>query len=364
MNICLLSTLGGAIGKLTVDFINEIIKSRDVQISLYLLDRRNDYSPNDLNVNVEYCTTIKNALFAKASSFLKLAIKKINADIIHCNYVSNAAFIRKNSHKIILTMHGPPRPEIEVGIGNKLAYKLEQISISLMSKDITVVTISEYSRNLIQRIYGIDCKVIYNGINTQFYSPSLAKVQLKRDLGVQDCPMILYVGRLHPLKDPLTLINAFSIISKKLPNSVLFMVGSGPLKAQVENLIQKNKMRIKLIDSAYGLDLLRLYQAADIFVLPSIGESFGLVIAEAMASGCICLGTTSGAPAELIGNNDLLFRPANSTELANKIIWLLDHPSETVHISKCLRSRAESLFSIKKMADSYQDLYRHVLTQH
>ena len=66
-------------------------------------------------------------------------------------------------------MHGFPRPEVETRLLDKMAYHLEQWSVNHLPSDIELVTVSEYARNAIKERFGLNARVIYNGIDCEFY---------------------------------------------------------------------------------------------------------------------------------------------------------------------------------------------------
>jgi len=136
------------------------------------------------------------------------------------------------------------------------------------------------------------------------------------------------------------------------------MVGCGPLKGKIVKKASEYHISIKLLDRVSGEDLLSLYQSADLFVLPSVGEAFGLVLAEAMACGCSCIANTSGASPELLGNKELLVEPSNPITLAEMIVYFLQNQYESQKTSEYLRQRANTLFSVDKMTNDYYELYK------
>jgi L-malate glycosyltransferase len=363
MQIGFISTLDGGIGRTTSNLIKGLIRNHDIGIQLFLVDSlvRYELAVNN-NVTQRYIPKLKPLMLSKIEALLNLSLKVFPVDIVHCHYASNAAFLKRYKGHLILTMHGFPRPEIETSVLDKLAYIFEQWSLSYIPKKVEIVTISQYCRENIKERYGLEAKVIYNGVDCNFYTPCNSRDILKRNMGFETKKVLLFVGRLHPIKDPITLVKAYYEVSKRISDVMLVIVGRGPLKGRIEKLSSEYGISIKIIEGSYGTELLSLYQCADLFILPSLGESFGLVLAEAMACGCPCLANTSGASPEILGMKDLLVEPQNPKDLAERIIYLLQNSNQAKNVSEYLHTRVNSLFSVGKMVKEYYKLYTRALT--
>ena len=128
-------------------------------------------------------------------------------------------------------------------------------------------------------------------------------------LGLEGKIVLLFVGRLHPVKDPFTLVRAVASLSR--PNVCLVIVGEGPLADQTRSLAMSLGVEVKFISRVSTPSLIRIYQASDVFVLPSISEAAGLVLIEAMACGLpIVASAIEGIP-EIVGDVGLLVGPGD-----------------------------------------------------
>jgi glycosyltransferase involved in cell wall biosynthesis len=102
--------------------------------------------------------------------------------------------------------------------------------------------------------------------------------------------MILFLGRLHPKKQPEVVIRAFHAIHREFPEASLVLAGTG--EQGYSNLLQKLVSQLGLESQVFFLGMLKgrevqeAYMAAALFALPSLGENFGIAVAEAMAAGC------------------------------------------------------------------------------
>lgn len=125
---------------------------------------------------------------------------------------------------------------------------------------------------------------------------------------------ILSVGRLSKQKDQETLIKAFNLLIDKFPNWKLSIIGEGPLRSELENLISDLKICDKISLPGLTKDIHKYYKLADIFVIPSKYESFGIVTAEAMLYSLPVIGFS-----DCIGTNKLII---------NNLTGLLVKPKE------------------------------------
>ena len=216
-----------------------------------------------------------------------------------------------------------------------------------------VVFVSEWLRRDIG-LQSDRCVVIHNG--------TAAKGR-PADHPVHDCAMfnVLFAGRLVPVKRVESLINAFALLEDK-EEALLQIVGDGPsrpaLEAQARGLLNREYYKFY----GYCTDVDRFYEAADVVVLPTQGEPFGLVAIEAMRWGvpAICFRDGGGVVEILRGAHDMLVVD-DERGLAEAIAYWRRHPEERAEVGKKLQERAASHFTIERMAEEYRQLYQDVL---
>jgi len=118
--------------------------------------------------------------------------------------------------------------------------------------------------------------------------------------------VILNVGRLDPQKDQKTLISAFATVAPHHPEWDIRILGDGPLREDLENLIKQNGLQNRVFLPGTTREIAKEYQQAQIFALPSLYESFGLATAEAMSFGLPTIGF-----ADCPGTNELIVNEEN-----------------------------------------------------
>ena len=171
------------------------------------------------------------------------------------------------------------------------------------------------------------------------------------------------VGRLDGVKDPLSLIKAFQLLIDKYPESTLMLVGDGPLRQQITDYINNEKLNGKVIITGARDDIADLLNLFDVFVLSSLSEGTSISLLEAMASGLPSVVTEVGGNPSIIdhGINGLLVKPRNINQIADSIYYLLSNDDKYDEIAIKAQEKVENNYSIQKMIDSYIDIYMKLL---
>jgi len=143
--------------------------------------------------------------------------------------------------------------------------------------------------------------VVSRGVDIQQFSPGRRSAALRAEWGVaEDDLVVVYVGRLAPEKNLATLTAAFEAVLQVRPRARLVVVGSGPQQAE----LQARWPQAIFAGQRKGEDLAAHYASGDLFLFPSLTETFGNVTTEAMASGLPVLAFDYAAAAQLIRNGE------------------------------------------------------------
>ena len=164
-------------------------------------------------------------------------------------------------------------------------------------------------------------KWIKNGIDVDKFKYSQEVRDKKRnELHISsDCIVMGFTGRLQYQKNPILLVEIFNEFQKKVENSKLVIVGDGEIRNEVEAKIKSLNIEEKVVILGNRNDANEMYQAMDIFVLPSRFEGFGIVLLEAQASGLKCF-TTMNVPKEVeVTDNVYRNNTENPEEWASQI---------------------------------------------
>jgi glycosyltransferase involved in cell wall biosynthesis len=216
-----------------------------------------------------------------------------------------------------------------------------------------VVCPSDFTRRELDRVF--DCKnarLIYNGIETEFFRPVPAE---RSKHGIpNNKTVLLFTGNLLRRKG----CDLLPKIMRELGPDYLLLLTSGmrstrPL--QIENCIN--------LGSVPGERLPEIYSLCDMLLFPTRLEGFGLSVAEAMACARPVVTSRCSALPELVddGTTGLLCSPDNVDEFVKKVRWLRKHPEERAAMGTAARQRIVEHFSLQRMTNNYMALYRELL---
>jgi glycosyltransferase involved in cell wall biosynthesis len=283
-----------------------------------------------------------------------LVIKKINPEIIHVQSISAA--IPGLLSKFLLR-----KPYIIWAQGSDvyLPDRLTKVISKIVLKNASIViALSEDMKSKMTNICEKDKIIILqNGIEPEKFR------DFKREPNNNIKKTILFVGTLRSVKGVNYLIEAMAIISTKLSTIDLLIVGDGPERAKLETLVKElNLQNCTHFEGKVSNEKIPEYmERADLFVLPSLSESFGIVNLEAMASGLPIVATNVGGLPEVVknGENGLLVEPRNSKALAEKVLLLLDNIDLYNKISSINKENAKN-YSWDKIAEKLEAVYRRI----
>ena len=371
MKVTILSNSRGGLLSFSTNLATRLVvpSTRECKVKIFFLTQpekaKRILGPENIHLN--YLTTTH---FVPNLRTLVDFLFHDRPDILHINFALfwPLAIFKKWVFKIpfILTLHGFPQPWLEPSFVSKIKYILETMSLPIAASQASaIVVVSNFVKKTIKINYSIDSEVIYNGIETNKFV-HMEKNRSKEQMGYEekDC-VILFVGKLHPYKDPFTLIKAFNEARKIDKDLRLIIVGGGELYKEVRDKIEELNIQkiVKIFKQLIEDELMLCYAASDIFVLPSINEAFGIVLLEAMASGLAVIASNSGACPEIIHNSGLLFTQGNHLDLAEKIIKLSSNRKLLERLGKAGISRTDK-FSWEEAAHKYWTLYQRIKLVH
>jgi len=217
-----------------------------------------------------------------------------------------------------------------------------------------VVTISTARMIEIIDYYGVDrgkFRVVPPGIDLQRFSPREPDRNLLTELGIPEgSRVVLTVCRLSPEKNVRLLIEAFNQMNRA--DCYLVIVGDGIERTDLEELASKTGHPDHVRFAGLRIDTERYYSVADVFVLPSTYEGFGLVFLEAMASGVPCIGLKGDYPRTIVATEEIiqdrvtgLIALNSSDDLAANILTLLEDEELRRRVGEAARRRCETTYS-------------------
>jgi len=207
--------------------------------------------------------------------------------------------------------------------------------------------------------------VVPHGLDAaSFLSHADSREATRRAMGLTgDEQVLLTVGRLEPVKGHSYLLQALPILLAAYPRLRLWIAGEGSLCTRLAQQAASLGVAEAVAFLGYREDVPSLLAACDLFVLPSLEESFGQAVLEAMAAGRpVVASRVGGIPEVMAGcENGWLVPPAHPDALAAAIREALSQPEEAARRAQAGARRAREHFQVSAMTESIAQLYRRVL---
>lgn len=320
-----------------------------------------DILTKPIHSEIELIKINLNSIFSLPLAYIKLLkiVGKFVPDVVHSHMVHANILTRLVRmviplKKLVCTAHNSN----EGGYLRMFAYR-----VTHNLADLTTNVSNEAANAFIEKkaVHNSDIVTTYNGIDLgKFYYKSEARNKILTELNItSDYYLILAVGRFNKQKDYPNLLTAFKILkNSNIEKIKLLIAGDGELRNEIEIIISELNLKSDIILLGRRDDIPELMSAADLFVLSSEYEGFGLVVAEAMACKTLVVATDCGGVAEVLNNKDFLVPPSDSEFLAKKILYTINLNSDQKKemVLKNLKHIEEN-FSLKMIVENWNRLY-------
>ncbi|MEM2293578.1 MAG: glycosyltransferase family 4 protein [Nitrososphaerota archaeon] len=210
--------------------------------------------------------------------------------------------------------------------------------------------------------------VIHHGVNMHLFNDSIQKDVARRKLHIPyNAKVVLWNDRISPEKDLETLLKAIPLIAREAPDVYFYIKGRAVNKGylrRIEMMLKNCKKRrnVKIHVGWIPYEKLPLlYRSADVFVRTSLYENFGLGFVEAMACGVPVIVADVPIAREVLGEAALFFKPRDSMDLADKVIYLLSNSDEGEILARKGLRRVKEKFTLNMMTQKYLNLYRSLV---
>ncbi|MNW32664.1 N-acetyl-alpha-D-glucosaminyl L-malate synthase BshA [Fontibacillus panacisegetis] len=319
----------------------------EVEVSDYYVFR---YPPYDLSL------ATKMAQVAKAQ----------NLDILHVHYAvphAVCAFLAKqmvgDNLKVVTTLHGT---DITVLAQDESLKDLIRLAINESD------AVTSVSRDLMRETIEVlditrDIDLTYNFVDQRIYYPRNAQ-KCREDFAKPDEKVLMHISNFRPVKRVGDVVDIFSQVNEKIPSRLLF-VGEGPDLPKIQWKIKEMGLEDKVHFLGKQDDIAHVISMADILLLPSEKESFGLVALEAMACGIPTVGSIAGGIPELVSHGETGFlAPIGDTrQMADYCVSMLNNPKLMKVMKEACLARARNDFSSERIMSQYESIYYRVLNR-
>ena len=321
----------------------------EVQVGAYPLF---EYPPYDLALAVQ----------------MHEVVKMHGVEVLHCHYAiphATSAWIAREMLRaehsdvaVVTTLHGT---DITLVGQDPSFHAITKFSIE---KSDRITAVSEYLRaETFNAFHCTGCRVavIPNFIDPAVYDRSLySRSELLPFAG--DRKVLMHISNFRAVKRVRDVVRIFAKVAAKTP-SVLVMVGDGPERPAAE----EEARALGVSNSVFFLGKIEtvapLLASADVFLLPTSSESFGLSALEAMASGVPVVGSDSGGLPEVVTNGvtGLLYPVGDVDSMAAGVLSIITDPSRQADMGAAGADDARSRFALDTVVSQYEELYRSAL---
>ncbi len=282
-------------------------------------------------------------------------------DILHVHYAiphAASAYLARQmlagrlDLKVVTTLHGT---DITL-VGQEPSFR--PITRFMIQESDAVTAVSGFLREETIRYFDCrpDIQVIPNFVDARNFKP--LDPGARRRYGQPDERILIHASNFRKVKNPSAVIEVFARVAAEIPSRLL-LVGDGPEAINVRADVQRRGLQDRVEYLGHANNLEGILPHADLLLLPSAHESFGLVALEAMACGVIPLATARGGVGEFVqdGINGFLRDPDDLDGMASAALHVLRDESLRQHLAEEARRDAAGDFGVSCVVKSYLDLY-------
>ncbi len=305
---------------------------------------------------------ISNDLIERVRAYAKKApaiARNFKHSVIHVHdwltYPAGIAAKEISGKPLVVHIHAT---EFDRSGSDNVNQEIYNIELEGFRKADMIVAVSERTKKKVVQKYGISpnkVKVVYNGIEFNSIPASIPRnLEALKKAGNS---IVLFVGRITLQKGPDYFVEMAEKVLSREPNTFFVVSGSGDMEEEIIKNISRRSLSNKFIFCGFlrGDELAQIYKAADIFVMPSVSEPFGLVPLEAMIADVPVLVSKESGVSEIL-TNALKSHFWDTDDMADKVLSVLSHKKLKNHLSTN-GSREVKAIHWKKAAESLISLY-------
>lgn len=287
-----------------------------------------------------------------------------NLDVLHVHYAvphAVCAYLAKEmvgDHlKVVTTLHGTDITVLAQDESLKDLIRLainKSDAVTAVSKDLIRETI-----DALEITRPID--LTYNFVDKRVYYPRDAAA-LRSDFAQPHEKIMMHISNFRPVKRVGDVLDIFERVQRKVPAKLL-LVGEGPDLPKIRCKIETLGLQDKVFFLGKQDQIAEVISMADVLLLPSEKESFGLVALEAMACGVPTIGSQAGGVPELVvhGTTGYLAEIGNTEAMADYAVELLSDEAMAERFREACLTRARTVFCDKLITRQYEEIYYRVL---
>ena len=304
---------------------------------------------------------MRNALSLRSAMRLARFVRRHGIELIHAHlardYPLAALASGRSGASLVLTRH--------------VLFPLSKIHRLTLRRTARVIAVSQAVADGLrsQNVFSQDTiETIHNGIDFEKFAQRTKRAIIDQDVASPHRMRVGTIGHLAPIKGQEEFIRAAALV-RQTHNEVEFIIAGedksrgGENRATLEQLIDNLDLKDRVHLTGWIEDVAELLATFDLFVSAARSEPFGLAIVEAMAAGVPVIATVSEGASEILDDNQTgrLVPVGDANALAGAIIDLLDDAEERSRLAETARRAAHERFSLERMVDRTEQVYRTVI---
>ncbi|HZM15265.1 MAG TPA: N-acetyl-alpha-D-glucosaminyl L-malate synthase BshA [Candidatus Krumholzibacteria bacterium] len=319
------------------------------------------------NVFLHLVETVYYPLFQEPPHTLSMASKMAETavsyqlDVLHVHYAiphAVSAYLAKQMLRpqplaVVTTLHGT---DITL-VGNQPSF--QSITRFCIEQSDCVTAVSEFLRQETLRTFEVanGIRVIHNFVDAERFRPGVSP-ELRRRFARDDEFILMHASNFRPVKNVRALVEIFARVQAEVP-AKLVLIGEGPDLPFAKRRLTELRLADRVLFLGNQQCIEELLPAADLFLLPSHHESFGLAALEAMACGTVVLATETGGTREVIdhGRNGYLCPPNAVDAWTSTALAVLRDPAQRARLQVAAREAAVRRFAAEKQVAAYEEVY-------
>jgi N-acetyl-alpha-D-glucosaminyl L-malate synthase BshA len=285
-------------------------------------------------------------------------------DLLHVHYAvphALCAYLAKQmvgrSLKVMTTLHGTDITVLgyDSGLSEMIRFGIEQSDmVTAVSNDLIRQT---------KELLGVDkpIELVYNFVDKRRYYPRKVD-EIKRHFTPNGEKLLMHISNFRPVKRVQDVVAVFAGVRERIPAKLL-LIGEGPELTNIRRIVHERGLQADVIFLGKQEDVAEMISLADVMLLPSEKESFGLVALEAMACGVPVIATRIGGLPEVVADQECgyLAEVGDVPEMIRRTLELLLDPELYQRFSQAAIARSRNTFCHETITSQYERLYRRML---
>jgi glycosyltransferase involved in cell wall biosynthesis len=357
----------GGVETCIIGLVNELKKYSDLELHIVTTDvKTKNITTIEGNLAIYYLSSPSLPRFVTATTIDKYKIikqiKKLQPDIVHAHMTGQGYYALRSGFPTVITVHGIAKEEYDPKIQPGLLGMLRRRAVLPMEHYVfehakILAVVSPYVKAKIEPFCKGEIHVIPNGVRDEFFEIENEEIENR----------LLFVGGIEPRKGLLNMLKVIEMVKRDIHDVRLHIVGrvrKHQYFTTLEDYVKQNNLEGNIIfkGELTDVELKKEYSECSLFVFPSKEESFGIVLAEAAASGKPVVASNIGGIPYVVDNNEtgFLVKYGDVKTFAEKISILLTDKNLRRQMGNAGKEKAKQ-FSNKKLAERYYTLYNLVI---